>query len=257
VKAHEFHAAADGQLGGVLKVHREWRISGDTSWLRRLWPRLRDSVAYCIETWDPDHLGVMREPHHNTYDIEFWGADGMCTSFYLGALQAAIVMGVALGEDVSLYRDLLSAGRLRMEHDLFQGEYFVQRIEWKGLRSGDPTAVKGLRTDYSAEALALLEQEGPKYQYGGGCLSDGVLGAWLAEMSGVSRILDPAKVESHLLAVFSTTFAETSADTPTRSGLRTPWATRQASCCALGRTPASQCYLSSTRTKSGQGSSTR
>jgi hypothetical protein len=26
---HEFHAAADGQLGGIMKVHREWRISGD------------------------------------------------------------------------------------------------------------------------------------------------------------------------------------------------------------------------------------
>ena len=205
-KAHEFHAAADGQLGGVMKMHREWRISGDTSWLRRLWPRVRDSLAYCIETWDPDHVGLVREPHHNTYDIEFWGADGMCTSFYLGALQAAITMGEALGEDVSLYRDLLTRGRLHMESDLFEGEYFLQKIESKGLRSGDPTAVAGLRTNYSPEALELLDREGPKYQYGGGCLSDGVLGAWLAEMSGVSGFLDRAKVESHLLAVFKYNF---------------------------------------------------
>ena len=28
--AHDFHAAADGQLGGIMKVYREWRISGDT-----------------------------------------------------------------------------------------------------------------------------------------------------------------------------------------------------------------------------------
>ena len=26
---------------------------------------------------------MVEEPHHNTYDIEFWGADGMCTSFVL------------------------------------------------------------------------------------------------------------------------------------------------------------------------------
>lgn len=204
--AHEFHAAADGQLGGVMKVHREWRIAGDTSWLRRLWPRVQSSLAYCIETWDPDRAGVLREPHHNTYDIEFWGADGMCTSFYLGALRAAVIMGEALGEDVSSYRDLLAKGCDRMERELFQGEYFVQEIEWKGLRGGDPTAVKGLRTNYSPEALALLEQEGPKYQYGRGCLSDGVLGAWLAEMSGVPRYLDPEKIESHLLAVFKYNF---------------------------------------------------
>ena len=54
--------------------------------------------------------GVLEEPHHNTYDIEFWGPNGMCTSFYLGALQAAVRMGEALGADVARYRDLLAQG---------------------------------------------------------------------------------------------------------------------------------------------------
>ena len=44
---------------------------------------------------------MLKEPHHNTYDIEFWGADGMCSSFYLGALAAMRRMGKALGQDVS------------------------------------------------------------------------------------------------------------------------------------------------------------
>ena len=60
-------------------------------------------LDYCIERWDPDHKGALFEPHHNTYDIEFWGADGMCTSFYLVALRAAAIMGRVLGEDVSSY----------------------------------------------------------------------------------------------------------------------------------------------------------
>jgi familyl 116 glycosyl hydrolase-like protein len=47
----------------------------------------------------------------------------------------------------------------------------------------------------------LLEKEGPKYQYGGGCLSDGVLGAWLAMACGLDPILDREKVTSHLRAV--------------------------------------------------------
>ena len=38
---HDFHSAADGQLGGIMKVYRDWRISGDDAWLRRLWPRVR------------------------------------------------------------------------------------------------------------------------------------------------------------------------------------------------------------------------
>ena len=45
-------------------------------------------MDYCIATWDPKGKGVVEEPHHNTYDIEFWGPDGMITSFYLGALTA-------------------------------------------------------------------------------------------------------------------------------------------------------------------------
>ena len=86
---HDFHAAADGQLGHVMRVYREWRISGDTAWMVALWPQVKQSLDYCIEAWDPEHQGTLREPHHNTYDIEFWGPDGMCTSMYLGALEAA------------------------------------------------------------------------------------------------------------------------------------------------------------------------
>ncbi len=199
--AADFHAAADGQLGGIMKVHRDWRISGDTDWLRRLWPRVRQSLDYCIETWDPGHKGWLEEPHHNTYDIEFWGPDGMCTSFYLGALQAAIRMGQALGEDVARYAELLEAGLRRMEQELFDGEYFIQKIQWKHLRAQNPQEVKSMVGQYSPEALALLEQEGPKYQYGTGCLSDGVLGSFLAAVCGVGQVVDAAKVTSHLVAV--------------------------------------------------------
>lgn len=198
---HDFHAAADGQLGGIMKVYREWRISGDTDWLRSLWPRVKASLDYCIETWDPGHKGWLEEPHHNTYDIEFWGPDGMCTSFYLGALQAAVQIGQALGETTLLYRELLTKGARLTETDLFDGEYFVQKIEWKNLRAKNPLEVPSFGGDYSAEARALLEKEGPKYQYGKGCLSDGVLGAWLAWATGVGAILDAAKVASHLRAV--------------------------------------------------------
>ncbi len=199
--AADFHAAADGQLGGIMKVHREWRISGDTEWLRRLWPRVKQSLDYCIETWDPGHKGWLEEPHHNTYDIEFWGPDGMCTSFYLGALQAAVRMGQTLGDDVAKYTELLENGLRRMEQELFDGEYFIQKIEWKNLRAKNPVDVKSMVGQYSPEALALLEKEGPKYQYGTGCLSDGVLGSWLAAVCGVGQVVDAAKIASHLTAI--------------------------------------------------------
>lgn len=59
----------------------------------------------------PRRVGALEEPHHNTYDIEFWGADGMCTSFYAGALHSFIKLGQALNEDVSQYESLLAKAK--------------------------------------------------------------------------------------------------------------------------------------------------
>src|SRR5690606_16072520 len=69
---HDYHPAADGQLGGILKVYRDWRISGNSHWLAGIFPKVKKSLDFCISTWDPKLRGVIEEPHHNTYDIEFW-----------------------------------------------------------------------------------------------------------------------------------------------------------------------------------------
>ena len=47
----------------------------------------------------------------------------------------------------------------------------------------------------------MLKEEGPKYQYGTGCLSDGILGMWMASVCGLDEVLDNEKVRSHLVAV--------------------------------------------------------
>lgn len=198
---HDFHSAADGQLGGIIKVYRDWRISGDTEWLRKIYPLVKNSIDYCINTWDPRKTGALEEPHHNTYDIEFWGPDGMCTSFYSSALQCMILMGKTLNEDVASYEKLLADSKNYMESKLYDGEYFIQDIRWKDLSSPNPTEVTNWNSNYSAEARAILEKEGPKYQYGKGCLSDGVLGYWMALVSGVEEPMDKAKVKSHLNAI--------------------------------------------------------
>jgi uncharacterized protein (DUF608 family) len=198
---HDFHAAADGQLGGIMKVYRDWKISGNTEWLRGLWAKVKQSLDYCIQLWDPQRKGWVEEPHHNTYDIEFWGPDGMCTSFYLGALQAAITMGQKLGENVTAYSELFERGLKATESQLFDGEYFIQQIKWTGLKADNPLENKSMVGNYSPEAVALFKKEGPKYQYGTGCLSDGVLGSWMALVCGVGQVLDPVKVASHLRAV--------------------------------------------------------
>lgn len=202
---HGFYAAADGQLGGIMKVYREWRIHGDADWLKKMYPMVKRSLDYCIETWDPKRKGVIEEPHHNTYDIEFWGPDGMCTSFYLGALSAIIEMGtyLKLKKDIVPYRSLFEKGRKAIETDLYNGEYFFQKITVEGLNAPNPieASAKSMGGEYSEEARALLEKEGPKYQYGTGCLSDGVLGAWIASVCGLPDPFDVDKIKGHLSAV--------------------------------------------------------
>ncbi|MEW6752991.1 MAG: GH116 family glycosyl hydrolase [Candidatus Latescibacterota bacterium] len=204
--AHTFHAAADGQLGGILKVYREWLISGDDDWLAERYPLVRRSLEYCIATWDPERQGVLREPHHNTYDIEFWGPDVMCTSFYLGALQAMGCMAEHLGEadDARRYRELAGRGQAYCDARLWNGGYYVQQVEWRQTQaSRDMERWTG---SYSEEALVLLEREGPKYQYGKGCLSDGVIGQWYATMLGLPDALSRDRARQHLAAVFAHNF---------------------------------------------------
>jgi hypothetical protein len=80
------------------------------------------------------------------------------------------------------------------------------------LKAGDPTRYQSWSLDYSPEACVLLEQAGPKYQYGDGCLTDGVLGDWIARCCGVSPVLNPEKVTGHLLSVYRHNFRKKLSD---------------------------------------------
>ncbi|MEA1951289.1 MAG: GH116 family glycosyl-hydrolase, partial [Planctomycetota bacterium] len=157
--------ASDGQLGGIMKAYREWRISGDRQWLVGFWPKIKTSLDYMIRTWDPRHSGLLEEDHHNTYDINYYGPDGHCGSFYLGALAAAVRMGREAGDDVSLYEELLAKGKKRMAKDLYNGEYFIQIVQKTGLdhifKPIDPAA----QSAAYCETARLINQQGPKYQY--------------------------------------------------------------------------------------------
>jgi len=173
----EFHAAADGQLGGVLKVYRDWLLSGDDEWLRGLWPKVKKALEYAWAQWDPDQDGVIEGIQHNTYDIEFQGPNTMIGSFYLGALRAAEEMAQYLGDSEAMvkYCRLYESGRARMERELFNGEYYIQKC--------DPA-------------------KAPKYQYGEGCLADQLIGQWFAHIVGLGYLFEPEHVRSALKAIF-------------------------------------------------------
>lgn len=205
---HTYHPASDGQLGGVMKVYREWQISGDRAWLQEMYPEVKQSIDFCIGYWDPEHTGLLMEPHHNTYDIEFWGPDGMCSSFYIGALaaMAAIARDAGHGEEAGFYAELASRGAERLDKELFNGEYFEQKVMLRGLKaSPGKEQLAQLKKD-NAEEHRLLLSEGPKYQYGSGCISDGVFGAWLAKACGVESPQNRENIRRNLQAIFDYNF---------------------------------------------------
>jgi hypothetical protein len=173
----EYHAAADGQMGGVLKVYRDWRLCGDDEWLRNLWPRVKKALEYAWQQWDDDRDGVMEGIQHNTYDIEFHGPNTMMGTFYLGALRAGEEMARHLGdtEAAESYRAVYEKGRAWIDRELYNGEYYIQRHN---------------------EEIEL------KYQYGRGCLSDQVIGQWFAHIVGLGYLLDAAHIKSTVRSIF-------------------------------------------------------
>jgi len=209
--SHDFHAASDGQLGGILKLHRDWQICGDTEGLARLYPLAKRSLDFCIAAWDPEKRGALTEPHHNTYDIEFWGPDGMCSSIYIGALSAMALMSRALekSDEAEAYEEIARRGAAFLDAELFNGEYYEQRVQWEGLRDTSfAEQIAAIPDDSDDEMALLLKREGPKYQYGTGCLSDGVIGAWMAAIYGIETPLSQENINRHLKAIFDYNFKE-------------------------------------------------
>ncbi|MGE5648059.1 MAG: GH116 family glycosyl hydrolase [Acidobacteriota bacterium] len=188
---NDFRPAADGQMGCVMKTYREWRLSGDDEWLRKLWPNVKRALEYAWTQWDADRDGVMEGEQHNTYDIEFYGPNSFVSSLYLGALAAAVKMARHLGDGAAAeaYEKVLRDGAANLDRELWNGEFYVQKIDEKPQKAG-------------------------KYQYGGGCLSDQLLGQWFAEVVDLGKLLPHEHVKSTLAAIYKHNFRTSFDDFP-------------------------------------------
>jgi uncharacterized protein (DUF608 family) len=190
-------AAADGQMGTLMKLYREWLVSGDDAYLRALWPQAKKTLAFAWRLWDPNKDGVMEGEQHNTYDIEFYGPNTMCGALYLGALRAAEEMARHLGDpDADDYARIFASGRARYDRELWNGEYYVQQI-----RMPEPHEVtKGQYPQRHPPAIHPGEDI-PRYQYGPGCLADQLLGQWFAHVVGLGHLLPAEHVRETARAI--------------------------------------------------------
>jgi uncharacterized protein (DUF608 family) len=195
-------AAADGQMGTLMKLYREWLVSGDDAYLRSLWPQAKKTLAYAWQLWDPDRDGVMEGEQHNTYDIEFYGPNTMCGALYLGALRAAEEMARHLGDpDAAEYARIYASGRARYDRELWNGEYYEQHV-----RMPEPHEVqKGKYPQRHPPAIRPGETT-PRYQYGPGCLADQLLGQWFAHVVGLGHLLPADHVRTAAHSIFRYNF---------------------------------------------------
>jgi non-lysosomal glucosylceramidase len=185
--------AADGQMGCILKLYREWRLCGDDAWLRSLWPHAKQALQFAWQKWDADRDGVMEGEQHNTYDIEFYGPNTMMGTLYLAALRASARMARHLGEEAfaAECERLDQQGSRLYDEKLWNGEYYVQEV----LTPSEPAEGLGEGTQ-SLSASGEL-----RYQYGPGCLSDQMLGQWFAHVVGLGHVLPVERVRSTMAAV--------------------------------------------------------
>jgi uncharacterized protein (DUF608 family) len=196
--------AADGQLGEILKLFREWRISGDTAWLTELWPAARKTLDYAFVQWDADRDGVIEGEQHVTYDIELYGPNPLVGTLYLAALEAGAIMADAVGdkEAVRTYRPLVEQGAKRFDELCWNGDYYVQATPSRAEIRTDPYPAGSL----GGSLEGISRSEPPKYQIDEGCLSDQLFGEWLARACGLGPVLPTRRVQRALRSIVRNNF---------------------------------------------------
>lgn len=168
---------ADGQLGGIMQVYREWKLSGDDKWLEKNWLGVKRALEFAWVKWDMNKTGVLRDFQHNTYDIDFLGPNPMLTSFYLGALKAGSELAKAMNDEKNsqLYLEIYERGRLWVDENLFNGEFYIQKYD---------------------------KEKAKWFQIADGCLTDQLLGQEVAKIAGLENFYKDENILTTLKSIF-------------------------------------------------------
>ena len=208
-RAQEFGiAAADGQMGCIMKLYREWQLSGDDEFLKKLWPKAKKALAFawCPGGWDADQDGVMEGCQHNTLDVEYYGPNPLMATWYLGALRAGEEIARYLGDTAfaDKCRDLFRRGAEWVDDHLFNGEYYEHEVR-------PPTPGQVIADGLKHPGSPPPSGE-PPHQIGPGCLVDQLAGQLMAHVIGLGYLLDPVNVRRTLESIYRYNFKEDLSD---------------------------------------------
>lgn len=184
-------AAADGQMGAIMKYYREWQLSGDEEFLKKHWAKVKKAMEFCWipKGWDPDKDGVMEGSQHNTMDVEYYGPNPQMGLWYLGALRATEEMANYLGEVefAKTCNALYENGSAWMDENLFNGEYYIQEI------------VPPMHIDSIAKGLIRVKRrlvaDDPQYQLGEGVLVDQLVGQVMSHILDLGYLVKKENIK--------------------------------------------------------------
>lgn len=207
----KFRPCVDGQMGDVIKAYREWKLSGDDEWLKSHWCTIKKVLEYAWspendQLWDENCSGVLKGRQHHTLDTELFGPNAWMQGFYLAALKAAAEIAHYL-EDYAAYEkysDLFEKGCKYTKDNLFNGRYFIQKIDLKD---------KGIVDKYNCSDIFWSEElEEISYQLEDGCIIDQLIGQWHASLCGIGEIFDRDQAKTAAINIFKNNYKESMRD---------------------------------------------
>lgn len=200
-------AAADGQLGCIMKFYRDWQLSGDDDFLKKHWPMVKKSLEFCWIPggWDANKDGVMEGSQHNTMDVEYFGPNPQMGFWYLGALKASGEMAAYLGEKkfAETCQNLYMQGSQWIDANLFNGEYYEQHIQPP--MSADNVAASLMTITSGRNAIDLTS---PDFQLGKGVLVDQLIGQMFAHLVGLGYLGKEENIKQTLQSIMKYNYRE-------------------------------------------------
>ena len=176
--------AIDSQSTYILRTLRDYQLSDDPGFLKRVWKPTRKAMEYLVEFDRKDERGgldgLLDGKQHNTLDAEWYGKVHVLCSLYIASLRAAEELAKAMGDEAYArkMRAIYDRGAKNIEK-LYNGEYYIQ-IE-------DPEHLD-------------------KIGVGTGCYIDQVMGQFWANQTGLGRIYDPEHQKTALRALWKYNF---------------------------------------------------
>lgn len=163
----------------VMLVLRDFFWTNDKEYLRELYPSVKKAIDYILDdrAFNGDQIPIMRGIESSYDNFPMYGYAAYITSQWLcamaGAARAAEVMGDVDGK--RKYEAILEKTRERMEEKLWNGGYY------RLYNDNDKAGGKG----DSSEA----------------CLTDQIVGQWMAHSSGLGRLLKKENIDSALRSI--------------------------------------------------------